>query len=405
MIAHPDRQFDPGLRGAWLIPITVVVAYIAGFIALGPGLGLANWAVLILLGVANILLAFFGDSFFCRSVNSWKVILYFFLQTAICIVVQYIGRGNFWLMLMPLASTAATILSRWATAVYFAILLAAFLVPLNLHDAGNITQNGLIFGCALVFVWIFTEVSVRDQQARREVERLARELEDANARLRESAAQAEELARSRERNRLAREIHDSLGHYLTVVNVQLEAARALLENKGWKEESPDLYAALEKAQTLTRSGLADVRRSVAALRTDPMGDKSFREAVKALIEENREAGLMVNLRMEGAGRNAPPQTELALYRILQEALTNVRKHARASRVDVALDFGEAMARLEVVDNGVGLSQPEDGDEKFGLRGIRERVEILRGTMAIADNPGGGVRLTVELPVEKTDAVL
>jgi len=72
---------------------------------------------------------------------------------------------------------------------------------------------------------------------------------------------------------------------------------------------------------------------------------------------------------------------------------------------VALDFRGAMARLEVVDNGVGLSQPEDGDEKFGLRGIRERVEILRGTMAIADNPGGGVRLTVELPVEKTDAVL
>jgi signal transduction histidine kinase len=400
MIAHPDRQFDPGMRGAWLIPITVAVSYIAGFIALGSGLGLAKWAVLGLLGVINILLAYFGDIFFCTPVNPLKVILYFVLQTIICSAVQYIGQGNFWLMLMPLASTAAAILSRWATAVFYAVLLAAFLVPLNLHNAGNITQNGLIFGCALVFVWVFTEVSVRDQQARREVERLAGELERANTRLRESAAQAEELARSRERNRLAREIHDSLGHYLTVVNVQLEAARALLENKGWRQESPDLYATLEKAQTLTRSGLADVRRSVAALRTDPMGDKSFLEAVKALIGENQEAGLMVNWRMEGAGRNVPPQAELALYRTLQEALTNVRKHARASRVDVRLDFRESSIRLEVADNGVGLSTPEGEEEKFGLRGIRERVELLQGRMDIADNPGGGVKIAVELPLEK-----
>jgi len=400
MLAHPDRQFDPGLRGGWLIPLTVVVAYIAGFIALGPGLGLAKWTVLILLGAANILLAVYGDCFFFKRTSPWKAFLYFFLQTAICGVVQYIGQGTFWLMLMPLASTAAAVFSRWATAVYYAVLLAVFLAPLNWGSSAAAVQNALIFGCALVFVWIFTEVSVRDQAVRREVERLARELEAANARLRESAAQAGELARSRERNRLAREIHDSLGHYLTVVNVQLEAARALLESKGWKEPSPDLYAALEKAQTLTRSGLADVRRSVAALRADPMGDKSFLDAVKALIEENQEAGLLVTLRTEGAERNPNPQTELTLYRTLQEALTNVRKHARASRADVVLEFGETTARLEVHDNGIGLSTPEDDEEKFGLRGIRERVELLQGRLEIGPGPGGGVTLAVELPLEK-----
>ncbi|MGB7537024.1 MAG: sensor histidine kinase, partial [Anaerolineales bacterium] len=382
MLAPLDRRFDAGGRGNVLILFTVVVAYIAGFIGVGTNLGLAAWAVLILLGVIHLGLAAISDrTFFCPA-TPLKVAIYFLLQLAICVMVQTIGMGYFWLMMMPLASTAATLLSRWATGIYYAMIMAAFITPLNWERPENALQNTLVFGCALIFVWIFTEVSVRDQQIRRDVERLARELEQANTRLRESAAQAEELTRSRERNRLAREIHDSLGHYLTVVNVQLEAARALVENKGWKEAAPDLYAALEKAQTLTRSGLADVRRSVAALRTDPMGEKPFLEAVKALIADNQEAGLLVSFRQAGSAQAAAPQIELALYRILQEALTNVRKHARASRAEVTLDYRESSVRLEVQDNGVGFSRVEEDEEKFGLRGIRERVELLKGRMEI-----------------------
>ncbi|MBN2085480.1 MAG: sensor histidine kinase [Anaerolineales bacterium] len=400
MLANPDRMFDPGARGGWLIPLTVGVAYAAGFVALGPELGLATWGVLIVLGVIHLGLAISADRLLFNPPTSAKVAFYFLLQTAICAVINYLGQGVFWLILMPLASTAAVILSRWATGIFFGILLLTFLFPFNWSRPENAIQNGLIFVCALVFVWIFTEVSVRDQQIRRDVERLARELEEANARLRESAAQAEELTRSRERNRLAREIHDSLGHYLTVVNVQLEAARALVENKGWKEAAPDLYAALEKAQTLTRSGLTDVRRSVAALRADPLGEKPFLEAVKALMADNQEAGLIVSLRQEGHAQATAPQTELALYRILQEALTNVRKHARASRADLILEYLGKSIRLTVTDNGVGFSEAENDDEKFGLRGIRERVELLQGRMEVGASPGGGVRLIVELPLEK-----
>lgn len=400
MLTHPDRRFDPGPRGNALIVLTVIVAYVAGFIAIGPALGLEKWAILISLGVIHLWLAARSDRLFFDPATSFKVGFYLLLQTAICAIVQYIGQGFFWLMLMPLASTAAAILSRRATAVFYAILLLAFLAPLRWGRPESAIQNALIFACALVFVWIFTDVSVRDQQIRREVERLAHELEEANTRLRESAAQAEELTRSRERNRLAREIHDSLGHYLTVVNVQLEAARALVESKGWKEAAPDLYAALEKAQTLTRSGLADVRRSVAALRADPLGEKPFLDAMKTLIADNQEAGLLVSLRQEGSVQAVSPQIELALYRTLQEALTNVRKHARASRADVLLEYREKYVRLGVRDNGVGFSKPEDDEEKFGLRGIRERVELLQGRMEIGADPGGGVRMMVELPLEK-----
>jgi signal transduction histidine kinase len=385
MLAPLDRRFDPGHRGGLLILFTVVVSYVAGFIAIGSALSPVTWAILILLGAVHLGLAAMADRTFFFPATPIKVGFYLLLQTAICMIVQYIGQGYFWLMLMPLASTAAAILSRRAMAVFFVILVAAFVSPLHWDRPENAIQNSLIFASALVFVWIFTEVSVREHRIRRDVERLARELEEANMRLRESAVQAEELTRSRERNRLAREIHDSLGHYLTVVNVQLEAARALVENKGWKETAPDLYAVLEKAQTLTRNGLADVRRSVAALRADPMGEKPFLEAVKTLIADNQEAGLLVS------------QIELALYRILQEALTNVRKHARASRAEVLLDYREKSVHLEVRDNGVGFSHAENEEEKFGLRGIRERVELLKGTMEISVNPDGGVKLMVDLP--------
>jgi signal transduction histidine kinase len=399
MLAPLNRRFDPGSRGGLLIVFTVIVAYVAGFIAVGSAFSLATWAVLILLGAIHLGLAAIADRTFFFPATPIKVGFYLLLQTAICMIVQYIGQGSFWLMLMPLASTAAAILSRRAMAVFFAVLVTAFVSPLHWDRPENAIQNSLIFASALIFVWIFTEVSVREQQIRRDVERLARELEKANTRLRESAVQAEELTRSRERNRLAREIHDSLGHYLTVVNVQLEAARALVENKGWKEAAPDLYTVLEKAQTLTRNGLADVRRSVAALRADPIGEKPFLEAVKTLITDNQETGLLVSYKPTGSPRVASPQIELALYRILQEALTNVRKHARASRAEVTLDFRETSVRLEIQDNGIGFSNAENDEEKFGLRGIRERVELLKGKMEIGANPGGGVKLMVDLPIK------
>jgi signal transduction histidine kinase len=399
MLAPLDRRFDPGHRGGLLILFTVIVAYVAGFIAIGSALSPVTWAILILLGAVHLGLAAMADRTFFFPATPIKVGFYLLLQTALCMIVQYIGQGYFWLMLMPLASTAAAILSRRAMAVFFAVLIAAFVSPLHWDRPESAIQNSLIFASALIFVWIFTEVSVREHQIRRDVERLARELEEANTRLRESAVQAEELTRSRERNRLAREIHDSLGHYLTVVNVQLEAARALVENKGWKEAAPDLYAVLEKAQTLTRNGLADVRRSVAALRADPIGEKPFLEAVKTLITDNQEAGLLVSYKPTGSPRTPAPQIELALYRILQEALTNVRKHARASRAEVILVFKEKSVRLEIQDNGVGFSNAENDEEKFGLRGIRERIELLRGRIEIGASPGGGVRLMVELPME------
>lgn len=359
-----------------------------------------TWAILVLLGALLLLVAIAWEGFFFKGNQPVKVAAFFGIQLILCGIINYLGQAQFWLLYLPFASVAASVLSRKGLAVFCLIVLVLFCLPLRFQNPSLLAQWVLIFLCALVFVLIFTEVSVRDQQTRREVERLARELEQANQRLREYAAQAGELARTRERNRLAREIHDSLGHYLTVIHVQIEAARALAENRGWKELAPELYVALEKAQNLAHSGLTDVRKSVAALRAGPLDDLPFLDALKNLVAECQEAGLVAHLHLEGEARALSPQTELALYRTAQEALTNVRKHARASRVDISLAFTPDTVRLEIRDNGIGLDLEAKSNDTFGLLGIRERAEILHGTVALQTAPGDGFRLVLEIPLTK-----
>jgi signal transduction histidine kinase len=248
---------------------------------------------------------------------------------------------------------------------------------------------GMIVIAGIVFVVVFTRIAVNERAARSEVERLAAELSDANRKLREYATQVEELATVRERNRLAREIHDSLGHYLTVVNVQIEAARAVIDDR---DRSLDV---LRKAQHLTQEGLAEVRLSVAALRSTTADDRPISETLKALVDECRAAGIGAELRISGEPRDLPSQVELTLYRAAQEGLTNVRKHSHASNAMLALDYGDEKAvRLRIEDDGVGGDVTDGG---FGLLGVRERAQLLGGQVRVRALDGRGFSLEVELP--------
>jgi signal transduction histidine kinase len=174
-------------------------------------------------------------------------------------------------------------------------------------------------------------------------ERHARaELDEAHRTLSEYAVQVEDLATIQERNRLAREIHDSLGHHLTVIHVQLEAARTLFESQ------PVLALdALGKAQALTQEGLAEVRGSVAALRASPLEGRSLPDALVSIMDRCHRAGLLTELVVTGAPRSLSLQVKQALFRAAQEGLTNVRKHAQANRAEVTLDYGDEVVRLTV----------------------------------------------------------
>jgi signal transduction histidine kinase len=155
--------------------------------------------------------------------------------------------------------------------------------------------------------------------------------------------------------------------------------------------------ALDKAQNLTQEGLAAVRRSVSALRESPLENQTLAEALEGLARELREAGLVTELTIEGESASRDPKVELTLYRAVQEGLTNVRKHARASRVDIWLRYLPDQTVLTVQDNGVGANLANESSDRFGLIGIQERVQLLDGRMEIQTAPQQGFQFTITLP--------
>jgi signal transduction histidine kinase len=249
-------------------------------------------------------------------------------------------------------------------------------------DLNTAVQIFFGLGAGFVFIVTFTELAQSERQARQQ-------LQQANQQLAEYAAQVEQLATMRERNRLAREVHDTLGHYLTVINVQLEVVTKLIDaNPGRAKE------AAAKAKQLASEGLGEIRRSVSALRPSPLEDRPLPEAIRGLIENSRDAGLMVTFEQSGPAHSLSPEIETVLYRATQEALTNIRKHAHASAANVRLAYETSTVDLRIRDNGVGRKGDEDN---VGLSALRERVSALRGTVIAENHLEGGFVLEVTLP--------
>ena len=379
--------------GSAAFALTVAAAYVPLFFPGSHPVDLALTYGLIALGALYLIVGTMGFQTFCRVESRLSVILYLATQIPLATMIVYLSRGDglIGLLVLPLASHSVILVARRWLPFVLALLLIAVALPYGLLAGwAGLLQAGVGYFAGIVFVVVFTLIAEDERVARAQVEHLALQLGQANDKLRAYAAQAEELATIKERNRLAREIHDTLGHYLTAINMQLEAAQAVMES-----DRPRSIDALRKAQRLTKDGLADVRRSVAALRDSPMQGRSLPDAVTALANECREAGLVTDLTVLGDLRALPPQTELTLYRVAQEGLTNVRRHSHASRAEIALDYRDAKTvRLQLQDNGVGAKDAASG---FGLLGVRERVQLLDGTMSASAASGGGFILKVELP--------
>jgi signal transduction histidine kinase len=287
------------------------------------------------------------------------------------------------LLLLVLVSQGVLLLPLPAAAVVTAVVP---LVHLGMGWA-DFARNGLGLLGAAVFTAVVTALLQREQRARAE-------LAEANERLRGYAAQAEELATTRERNRLARDIHDGLGHHLTVVQMQVQAARAVLPTDPGRADE-----VLAKAQRQAGEALAEVRRSVATLR-GPRTTPPLRTALEALTAEVSAAGVPTTLEVVGSERGLPAEAEESLFRSAQEGLTNVRKHAGATSARVTLTYGDdGTVRLAVRDDGRGLPVPRRGEDPgaFGLLGLRERAARAGGQLSVASVPGGGTELLVEVP--------
>ncbi|MBC8446162.1 MAG: sensor histidine kinase [Chloroflexi bacterium] len=332
------------------------------------------------------------------SASLWQRGGLLLLQAGLIFAIVLVGRGDPYLpILYFIVVPAAYLRLTFRQASGFTLLCAGalFLDYLLLSDVETALAMLFSYGGGFVF-FIAVSVSLTQQQRERQrAERLLAELEAAHRRLQAYAVQVEALAVAEERNRLAREIHDSLGHYLTTITVQLEAARKLIATQ------PERAAqAIAKVERLARESLTEVRRSVAALRASPLDTASLGEAIGETVQDLHASGIATTFAIEGEARPLPIQTKAALYRAAQEGLTNVRKHANASAAQETLTYEPERAVLTISDNGTGRRGGEV--EGFGLLGLRERVVLLGGSLEAGDRSEGGFRLRVVVPTERGD---
>jgi two-component system NarL family sensor kinase len=209
-------------------------------------------------------------------------------------------------------------------------------------------------------------------------------------------SQSAQLGAVEERNRLAREIHDTLAQGLTAVALQLESADALLEAGADHDRA---RRAVQRALALTQANLDEARRSVLDLRAAPLEGRSLGEALAALVDDTAgQSGARVTLDSAGAGRPLPARIEAGVYRIAQEALSNIASHARASLVTVQLTVTPARLRLTIEDDGQGFNPADVPRGRFGLVGLNERARMLGGELRLESGIGAGTRIEVTVPL-------
>jgi signal transduction histidine kinase len=253
-------------------------------------------------------------------------------------------------------------------------------------DPANVTALQHVQGLAWITPWVAAWLLGAYLRTRRlYVQGLVREREEKAA-----------TAVAEERNRIARELHDVIGHSVSVMTVQASAVRRLMRSDQAKER-----AALETVEATGREALAEMRRMVGVLRS-PNGAPDLTppptlEQLDRLVGKFREAGLAVEVRTEGEPVPLPPGLDLTAYRLVQEGLTNTLKHASAGRAVIRLTYRPDCLALSVRDDGRGPDPAATPGN--GLLGMRERVSVYGGRLSAGAADGGGFELSAELPVE------
>lgn len=312
---------------------------------------------------------------------------------------------------------------------FVGVIVNAVSVAISQTGSGPYRSAGAIL--ALVAVWLInTSIAsllswfggIGDEQQHRRAEKVSALTEantllaEANARLAESLRENAELHQrllvqaraagvSEERQRLAREIHDTLAQGLIGIITQLQAAEAA-------RNDPAAQRRIDAAIELARESLSEARRSVRALAPEPLAGTRLPDAVRRVAEHwSATHGIPAAFTTTGEVRVLRPQAEVALLRTVQEALANVAKHARAGRVALTLSYMDDLVTLDACDDGVGFDAaagslpqptPDGGSGGFGLAAMRERIEGVAGRLAVESEPGAGTAISVAIPLEPAE---
>lgn len=216
-------------------------------------------------------------------------------------------------------------------------------------------------------------------------------LEDANKNLVNYANTLEQLTTSQERNRLARELHDTLAHTLSGLSVQLEAVKAY-----WDVDPEAAHTRLEESLASAHSGLKETRRALKALRASPLDDLGLTLAISTMAQDAAARGnLTLTLSIMDKMPTLSPEVEQGIYRIAQEAITNTLNHANAKNLVVKLEYVEGKMKFNVRDNGTGFDLEKNLDSgHWGLMGMTERAKFIGGELTITSQPGNGTAISL-----------
>jgi signal transduction histidine kinase len=349
--------------------------------------------LLIIFSVCYITIGVYGYRR-CAGANTLVRLGYFLVQIILGSFVVLLEKGSGYnaLALLPLVSHSVLLLTEsWAYGVNVLIFFAYLTIgQISGGGVSGLWVGAPSFFATQILVFMFTELAVEEEDARIEVEKIASELSGANESLKEYAKQVEELTLTKERNRLAREIHDGLGHSLTTIHMQIKAARAILDKDPGKASET-----LGLAQELTKEALTDVRDSVSTLRLAAGEEEPLSVKIDKLVKYSQVTGMEVTFVTSGMPRALKPQIEWTLFRACQEGVNNAIKHSNASKVSVSLDYRKkSWVDLVIQDNGKGIVTSDSG---FGLRSLKERVQLVNGRLEIITSQGSGVQLHVEVP--------
>ncbi len=354
-----------------------------------------RWLALGVIGVLTVLL-FLDDRLIRRPIVRHSC----YILTALALLALIALNANltgFVIIGFLLSGTAMASLPPRAGYLWILLYGAITLLYTTLIWPGNV--QALLSALGILAGYLFMGATIdaqrKAERAEAEAQLLLAKLQEAHMQLQESAQQAEALAVAEERNRLAREVHDTLGHRLTVAAVQLEGAQRLIPHDPVR--AAQMVATVH---TQVIEGLNELRRTVAALRAPLSAEVNLPAALRRLARDFETAtGMEVELRLADALPTLTSAQRQVFYRVAQEALTNVQRHAGASRVRVTLQQGDDEAvRLTLDDDGCGLpATPAPG---FGLRGMTERAQQIGAQLQIGNGALGGARVELSLVVGK-----
>ena len=326
---------------------------------------------------------------------------YLAVQTALVLTLLLLPpRIDVWGILYFLLSAQAMTMFRqrigfaWIT-IFAGAALSSITYTLGWREG---ILSGAVYASGYYFFGAFATATAQSEAARHRSQDLLVELESANEQLREHAAQAEELAAVQERNRLARELHDSVTQTIFSMTLTAESSRILL-----KRDPNQVEPQLDRLNELAQGALEEMRTLILELRSAAVAQDGLIPALHKHVDSLKQRdGLVVELNIHGDSSIGSEQEE-GLFRIVQESLNNVSKHARVDKALVTLQQTNGRVVLAVEDQGVGfdVSEVPLGEEHMGLTSIRERTEMLKGNLKVESSPGKGTRITVDIPAEVT----